>query len=75
LQYAIDERGGRLPTVQPEFTPVGEDKIIGSTIWLDEAGGERYHVLTIRDGQIVDMQGCATRRQAERFARRRGRGS
>jgi hypothetical protein len=28
-------------------------------------------VLTIRDGKIVDLQGCATRRQAERFARRR----
>jgi hypothetical protein len=25
----------------------------------------------IRDGKIVDMQGCATRRHAERFARRK----
>jgi hypothetical protein len=56
--------------VQPEFTAVGEDQIIGSTIWLDDVGGERYHVLRIRNGKIVDMQGCATRRQAERFARR-----
>ena len=28
-------------------------------------------MLTLRDGKIVDMQGCATRQQAERFARRR----
>ena len=25
---------------------------------------------TLRDGKIVDMQGCASRREAERFARR-----
>jgi len=59
--------------VQPEFTLVGDDRIIGSTIWTDEDGRrtERYQVLTIRDGKIVDLQGCETRRQAERFARRR----
>jgi hypothetical protein len=58
--------------VQPEFTIVGDDRIIGSTLWLDEDGEhiERYHVLTIRDGKIVDLQGCETKRQAERFARR-----
>ena len=57
--------------VQPEFTQVG-DKIIGSTKWFGVNGRrqERYQVLTVRDGKIVDMQGCATRRQAERFARR-----
>jgi hypothetical protein len=27
-------------------------------------------VLTVQDGKIVDMQGCSSRRQAERFARR-----
>jgi len=32
---------------------------------------ERYQVLTLRDGKIVDMQGCTSRREAERFARRR----
>jgi hypothetical protein len=57
--------------VQPEFTQIG-NKIIGSTHWL-VAGGtrvERYQVLTMREGKIVDMQGCTSRRQAERFARK-----
>jgi hypothetical protein len=57
--------------VQPEFTQIG-DKIIGSTRWLVAGGGgrvERYQVLTVRDGKVVDMQGCNSRRQAERFAR------
>lgn len=56
--------------MQPEFTQVG-DKIIGSTRWV-QAGGtrvERFQVLTVRDGKIVDMQGCSSRRRAERFAR------
>lgn len=57
--------------VQPEFTQVGADRIIGSTRWQDADGRshERYQVLTVRDGRIVDMQGCASRRAAERFAR------
>lgn len=57
--------------MQPEFTVVG-DKIIGSTAWTDTDGRrvERFQVLTIRDGKIVDMQGCKSRREAERFARR-----
>jgi hypothetical protein len=73
LQFQIDKRGGRTPKAQPEFTLVGDDRIIGSTVWLDEDGRriERYQVLTIRDGKIVDMQGCETRRQAARFARQR----
>jgi hypothetical protein len=49
--------------------------IIGSTKWLgeDSRRQERYQVLTFRDGKIVDLQGCATRRHAERFARRQVR--
>jgi hypothetical protein len=56
--------------VQPEFKQIG-DKIIGSTTRLGADGRrtERFQVLTVRDGKIVDMQGCASRRQAERFAR------
>ena len=48
------------------------DKIFGSTEWKDAEGirHERYIVLTIRDGQIADMQVCGTRRQAMRFAKR-----
>jgi hypothetical protein len=47
--------------------------IIGSTQWLGANGHrqERFQVLTVRAGKIVDMQGCASRRQAERFARRK----
>ena len=58
--------------VRPEFTQVGDDRIIGSTEWMGADGSrhERYQVLSLRDGQIVGMQGCNSRRQAERFARR-----
>ena len=59
--------------VQPEFDLIGDDRVIASTQWIDEDGNrvERYQVITFRDGKIVDLQGCASRRDAERFARRR----
>jgi len=68
----MKKRGGRAPRVQPEFELVGDDKIIGSTSWVGDDGArvERYQVLTIRDGKIADLQGCSSRREAERFARR-----
>jgi len=58
--------------VLPEFTQVGYDRIIGSTQWMGADGirHERYQVVTVRDDKIIDMQGCASRRAAERFARR-----
>jgi len=57
--------------VQPEFVQVGDDRIIGSTQWSGADGRrqERFQVLTIREGKIVDLQSCTSRRQAERFAR------
>ena len=72
MAYQLGKRGERPLEVRPEFEQVG-DRIIGSTVFVDTEGdrAERYQVLTIRDGKIVDMQGCATRREAERFARRR----
>ena len=72
MTFQIRKRGGRRLEVRPEFTCVGDDVLIGSTQWLGEDGRrqERYQVLTTRDGEIVDLQGCATRREAERFARR-----
>lgn len=72
MQFLVDKLGGQSPAVEPELTVVGEDRIIGSTVWREASGKriERYQVLTIRDGRIVDMQGCSTRREAERFARR-----
>ena len=70
MEFQIRKRGSRRIDVQPEFTQVGDNKLIGSTTWLDEDGRrqERYQVLTLRDGKIVDMQDCASRREAERFA-------
>jgi hypothetical protein len=70
LEFQINKRE-RPVEVQPEFTMVG-DKVIGSTMWTNDDGRrqERYQVLTIRDGKIADLQGCRTRREAERFARR-----
>ena len=65
---------GRFPiATPPDFTQVDDETIIGSSYRLADDGRreERYQVLTVRDGKIVDMQGCATRRQAERFARRK----
>ncbi|TML70526.1 MAG: hypothetical protein E6G14_05065 [Actinobacteria bacterium] len=58
--------------MQPEFRQVGEDKIISSTHWVavDGRREERFQVITVRDGKIADMQGCTSRREAERFARR-----
>ena len=72
MQFQIEKRGERRVEVRPEFTQVGDNKIIGSTTWLGGDGRrqERYQVLTLRDGKIVDLQGCASRRAADRFARR-----
>lgn len=72
LKFQIQKGAEGRIEVQPEFTQVG-DKIIGSIHWVGADGGrrERFQVLTLRDGKIVDMQGCASRREAERFARRR----
>jgi hypothetical protein len=55
------------------LTPVGDDKIIGTAQLTDEDGtlrGSNPVVFTFRDGKIVDMQGCASLREAEQFARR-----
>ena len=75
MQFQIQKRGERRIEIQPEFTQVGNDKIIGSTHWFGADGQrhERFQVLTLRDGKIVDMQGCRSRREAERLARRRMR--
>ena len=71
LQFQIAKRGERRIEVQPEFMQVG-DKIIASTQWLAADGRrhERFQVLTIRNDKIADMQGCASRREAEQFAHR-----
>ncbi len=73
MEFQIRKRGGERIAVQPEFTQVSGNVVIGSTRWHDQAGRrhERYQVVSVRDGKIIDMQGCKNRRQAERFARNR----
>jgi hypothetical protein len=74
LESAVRSRRPRGLEVQSDFTLVGDDRVISSTRWLDPDGEthERFQVLTIRDDKIADMQGCKSRREAERYARRRG---
>jgi hypothetical protein len=71
LQHQID-RFGHGFQMKPTFAQVAEDRIIGSSSWLEPDGRrqERHQVLTIRDGKIADMQVCASLRQAKRFANR-----
>jgi hypothetical protein len=55
------------------FARVGDDKVIGTAQLRDGDGKRRGRnpvVITFRDDKIVDMQGCATRIEAEQFARR-----
>ena len=69
----MGKRGGRAPQVQPDFTQLDDDRIMSRTVWRgpDGVGHERFQVLTLRGDEIVDIQGCRSKREAERFARRR----
>lgn len=71
MQVQLGKRGGRPPRITPEFIEVG-DKVIASAPWPSSGTRriERYMVFTVRDAKIIDMQGFASRREAERFARR-----
>ena len=69
LEFGNEKHGGAR-FGPPEFEQVGPDRVIGSALMLGDEPRERFLVLTIRDGKIVDMQGCRSRREAERFARR-----
>ena len=73
MKYATKKRGEHNVAFDPELISVSEDVVVGATHWLDDEGKrrERYQVLTVQDGKIVDMQDCKTRRQAERFANSR----
>jgi hypothetical protein len=72
MRFQIRKRAENRLQVRPEFTQVGDDTIIGSSEWMGTDGRRqvRYQVLTLLDGKIIDMQGCSSRREAERFARR-----
>ena len=71
MSFQIHKRDRRSIEVEPALTRFDENTIVASASWLDTDGRrrERYQVLTLRDDKIVDIQGCATRQQAERFAR------
>lgn len=73
MTFQIRKRGEHRVEVQPEFTQVGDNVIIGSTAWLRADGRrrERFQVITLRDGKIADLQGCRSRREAVRVARLR----
>ena len=70
MQFQLEKSGGRRYDTTPAFTQVG-DKIIASALWSapGERRTERFMVFTVREGKIVDMQGFASRREAERFAK------
>lgn len=73
MAFQIGKHGDDRFKVEPDFEQVSDDTIIGSSAW-SRAGGrrqERFQVVTMRDGKIADLQGFSSRRQAERFARRR----
>ena len=72
MAFQIKKRGDNRLQVKPDFTQVDENTIIGSSEWTGTDGRRqvRYQVLRFRDGKIIDMQGCSSRSEAERFARR-----
>lgn len=71
MEQQIRKRAANKLQIRPEFTQVGDDKIIGATEWMGPDGKPRYRyqVLTFRDNKIIDMQGCESLHEAERFAR------
>ena len=74
MEFQRRKSGARRAPIAAEFVQVG-DKIIGSAPWGAEGDGdgreERFMVFTVRDEKIFDMQGFTSRREAERFAKRR----
>jgi hypothetical protein len=55
------------------FARVGDDKLIATAQLRDENGKTTVRnpvVITFQNGKIMDMQGCATRTEAQQFARR-----
>ena len=53
---------------------VGDRLVVGGSWTMEdgsrETAGRFFQVLTVRDGRIVDMQGCTSRRAALRYANR-----
>jgi len=70
LRLGLARRGGAEFVRDLELKRVGEDRVVGSADWLASDGGRqrRYQVLTVRDGKIVDIQGCSTAEEVEEYA-------
>jgi ketosteroid isomerase-like protein len=52
---------------------VGDRLVVGGGWTTEDGGGEAgsfFQVLTVRNGKIVDIQGCNSRREALRYASR-----
>lgn len=75
MSFQIEKRGQNPIHLEPEFQQLSDSVIIGSATWLRADGRrqERFQVITLRDEKIANMQGCRSRREAERLARRRVR--
>jgi ketosteroid isomerase-like protein len=63
------------PFTQIRTAPVFEqfgDTVLATSPWVGAEGRQqdRFMVLTVRDGKIMNMRGFTSRRQAERCARR-----
>jgi ketosteroid isomerase-like protein len=71
MKVGIAKRAQLGLSIEPLFEQVDENTVIGWSEWVGDDGRRqtRYQVLRFRDGKIVDMQGCASRADAERFAR------
>jgi ketosteroid isomerase-like protein len=57
---------------------VGDRVVVGGRWTMadgsTEEAGRFFQVLSVREGRIADIQGCRSRREALRYARRRTRG-
>jgi len=57
-----------------QFDRVGDRIVVGGRWTMDDRGdevaGRFFQVLTVREGRIVDIQGCTSHRAAMRYARR-----
>jgi hypothetical protein len=77
LARQVDKSQGTLGAKRfalEQVAQVGECVVVAGT-WTTEDGsrgetGRFYQVLRVRDGLIVDIQGCASRRAAMAYARR-----
>jgi ketosteroid isomerase-like protein len=71
LRLGLASRGGGEFVRDLELQSVGYDRVIGSADWPAPDGGRerRYQVLTVRDGKIIDIQGCSSAEEADEYAR------